>query len=533
MLKILIKKQFLECFKGYFINSKTGKAKSKKSIIGMFVLFAFIMLFLASAFFGMASTLVPILESEFSWLYYAIFGLMTIGLGTFASVFNTSSSLYNAKDNELLLSMPIKPQYILISRVILVYGLSLLYSSVVWLPICIYAFLILGFNLLTCIFDILLLFIITIFTSSLACLLGYVIANITRKVKNKSITTVVLSLTFLGVYYYICFRLENIINSIVENSEKVAGVISTWGYYIYQLALGASGKILPFIIYTVITAIIGTICYLVLQRSYTKIIISSKNVSASTGKVKYTSNNSVSKTLLKKEAKRFVGTPIYLMNCGIGSVMVIAAAVIFFVKRNDINNFVEGISTFVPNVYDFVPLIIICIVGLISAIGVLAVPSVSLEGRNLWILKSLPIDTYKILEAKKQLEFLVNGIPAVIAGIIIGIAFKLDYILIMDVCVVILVLMEVKACIDTLLSLVNPNFTWTSETQPVKQSMMILVAMAAGIVLIIVSLLPYYFLRNVVSVTMYLEYLIIALVIITVLLRKLMRTWAVKKFESL
>lgn len=533
MLKILIKKQFYECFRGYFVSNKTGKAKSKAGIIGMFALFAFVMLTLAACFFGLAATMVELLSTKFSWLYFAVFGLMTIGLGTFASVFNTSSSLYNAKDNDLLLSLPIEPKHILISRVVLVYGLSLLYSSVAWLPICLYAMLVNGFSFIICLFDILLLFIITIFTTALSCLLGYIIACITRKVKNKSITTVVLSLLFLGVYYFLCFRLEKIINSIVENSDKIANAISTWAQYIYQLALAAQGNILSFIIYTIINLIIGALCYVLLERNYAKLIIGAKNVSASKGKVVYKANNNVSTTLLKKEAKRFISSPTYLLNCGLGSLFVLAAGVAMIIKKNDINLVLDAIKEFLPEANSFIPLIIIGVIGLVGAMGVLAVPSISLEGKNLWILKSLPIDTYKILNAKKTLQLLVNGIPSIISGLLMCYAFKLDLLSTMYICIVIYFFAEIQACVNCLLSLVNPNFSWTSEVQPIKQSMTVLYAMIVTVVIVTIIIAPYYFVRNSLNIADYLQTAIIAMAIIIILLRKLIRTWGVKKFESL
>ena len=134
MLKALIKKQYYECFRSYFVNVKTGKARSKAGIAGMIVFFAVLMLFLCSVFFGMSLLLGSLFEVGLSWLYFALMGVVSIALGTFGSVFSTFSTLYMAKDNELLLSMPIPPSKILIPRMTLVYGLGLLYSGVVWLP---------------------------------------------------------------------------------------------------------------------------------------------------------------------------------------------------------------------------------------------------------------------------------------------------------------------------------------------------------------------------------------------------------------
>ena len=48
------------------------------------------------------------------WLYFTLMGLVAIFLGAFGSVFNTYSSLYLAKDNDLLLSLPI-PLRVIIS----------------------------------------------------------------------------------------------------------------------------------------------------------------------------------------------------------------------------------------------------------------------------------------------------------------------------------------------------------------------------------------------------------------------------------
>ena len=69
------------------------------------------------------------------WLYFALMGLLAVFLGAFGSVFNTYASLYLAKDNDLLLSMPIPVRTMLLaSRLLGVYLMGLLYSGVVILP---------------------------------------------------------------------------------------------------------------------------------------------------------------------------------------------------------------------------------------------------------------------------------------------------------------------------------------------------------------------------------------------------------------
>ena len=49
----------------------------------------------------------PLHAAGLGWLYFAMMGLIAVLLGAFGSVFTTYSTLYLAKDNDLLLSLPI------------------------------------------------------------------------------------------------------------------------------------------------------------------------------------------------------------------------------------------------------------------------------------------------------------------------------------------------------------------------------------------------------------------------------------------
>lgn len=533
MLKILIKKEFLQCFRGYFVDSKTGKAKSKSKIIGSFVLFAFLMLFLAAAFVAMGFNMELILHTDFKWLYYTLFGIITISLGTFASVFNTANSLYNSKDNNLLLSMPIKPSYVLLSRVSVVYGLCLLYSSIVWLPGSIFGLIRTGFNFGLLIIDILLLFVTTLFSSVLSCAIGYIVAAISNKTKNKSIVSVVLSGIFLAVYYFVCFRFSNIVDSIVLNGENVAKGIFTWGNFVYQLGNAACGSILSFILYSLICIVLAVVCYVVLSRSFSKIIANANNVTVTKTKVSYKSSNKTTTVLLKKEFKRFTSSATYMLNSGLGVLFVLALAIAALIKAKDILPLLEVFKDEIPELYQFLPLGVLGIVCMIISMNAIAVPSVSLEGNSLWILKSLPVKTYEILDAKKTLQLIVNGIPTVISILVICYALKIDFSSSITITCVAFMFVEVQASICVLLSLVNPNFNWTSETQPIKQSINILLELVISFILVIIISGSYYFFRNMIDVMEYLDYALIVIIMIELLLRKVIRSWGVNKFDSL
>lgn len=62
------------------------------------------------------------------WLYFAMFFLLDFGLIFIGSVFTAKAQLFEARDNELLSSMPIPPGYILTSRMLLLWALGLFYG---------------------------------------------------------------------------------------------------------------------------------------------------------------------------------------------------------------------------------------------------------------------------------------------------------------------------------------------------------------------------------------------------------------------
>lgn len=139
----------------------------------------------------------------------------------FGSVFNTFASLYQAKDNELLLSMPVRPSGILLARLFGVYVMGLLYELIVMIPALIAFFIYGSAGVLGVIFALLIPFALSVLVLTLSCILGWAVALVHGRVKNKSIVTVALSLIFLAGYYYLYSQAYSILQRILENPQAV------------------------------------------------------------------------------------------------------------------------------------------------------------------------------------------------------------------------------------------------------------------------------------------------------------------------
>ena len=187
MTRILVRKQLAEIFRTYFYDAKKNKARSKGAVIAYFILFAFIMVGLLGGMFTFVSILLRgTITSGYGWFYYLMLALVAICLGAFGSVFNTFSGLYLSRDNDLLLSMPIPVRSIMVSRLLTVFLMGLMYSGCVSIPAAIVYLATAGFSLGALVGAVMFVALIAVFVLVLSCLLGYGVARLSLKLKNKS-----------------------------------------------------------------------------------------------------------------------------------------------------------------------------------------------------------------------------------------------------------------------------------------------------------------------------------------------------------
>ena len=126
MLGLLLKKQLTEVFRSYFYDAKKNKMRSKPAIALWIVFFVVIMVGVLGGMFTVLSLSLcgSLVMADMGWLYFVLMGGIAILLGAFGSVFNTYAGLYLAKDNDLLLSLPIPVGTIMAARLLNVFLLS-------------------------------------------------------------------------------------------------------------------------------------------------------------------------------------------------------------------------------------------------------------------------------------------------------------------------------------------------------------------------------------------------------------------------
>ena len=324
MVKLLLKKQLSEIFRSYFYDAKKNKPRSKASTVSLIVLYVLLMVGVIGGMFTLFSIglCAPLHEAGLDWLYFTLFALVGVLMGVFGSVFNTFSGLYQAKDNDLLLSLPIPVRAILASRLLGVYLMGLMFSGVILLP-CVIVYWAVGvLTAATVLGGIALILAVSLLVLVLSCLLGWVVAKIHSKLKRKNLLTTLIALAFFALYYMVCFRANELIEQLMLHLNEVGAAIRGSAYPLYLMGRMGAGDYLAVVLVLAVMAALCALTYLLLSRTFLSIATANNGGAKAVYKETTVKAAGVPAALLRKELGRFTASPNYMLNCGLGTVML-------------------------------------------------------------------------------------------------------------------------------------------------------------------------------------------------------------------
>ena len=530
MTRALFKKQMMEIFSFVFHDKKTGKKRTVKGLIGYSALFLYLFGFLGFTFYQVADSLcAPLADAGLLWLYVAIMSLISAALGVFGSIFNTYASLYRARDNDLLLAMPIPARSILLVRLFGVYLMGLLYELLVFVPALIVLFQTVRLTVRGALFALLLPLLLSALVLALSCLLGFVVAIISAKCRFKNALTIVFSLGFIVGYYYLYAKAYKLLLKILENPTEVGKRAKGVLYPFYCLGRAAEGDVVSFLLAVLMFGGLLVLTYLVLAKSFLSLATANKGGSKTQKKTNLRREGSVRLALLKKELRRFVGSPVYFLNCGLGCILIPVAAVFLLVKASAVREILPLFAMLdIP-----VLLVAAALACTMISMNDMTAPSVSLEGKHIWLLQSMPVPARLVLQAKLTMQLLLT-LPLVLflGGALIYVLSlsAADGVLLIAVLVLYTVLLTLWGLF---LNLKFPNLHWTQEVVPVKQSLSVTMTLLGGWAFVTMLGVIYYFLRNTLDADVYLFLVLLLFVALILPLYLFINKKGSKIFETL
>lgn len=477
MLKTLIKMQFSALASQTIRKTRKGRATNKTSG-GKVALYSILLLICFGYFSVMFGGIFYLIESflagtEQSWAMPALASFLTMILCFVGTIFTTQSFLFNSKDNDLLISMPIPPKMILLSRIATLAILNYFLAFLIFFPAEIVWIMINGFGLETVV--IFLLFIlIPLAAMALTLVIGWLIALISSRMKNKNIITMILSLAAFILYFVLCFNLGEYMVKVEENPSIVSSFISEYlGFFVIMGKAVANLDIISLLITAAVCIIPFAIVYFILSKSFLKIVTGKKSAKKAVYRKKEMKSQSVSTALIKKEFKRFFTSTTYFLNSFMGVIFIILISAALFTNVQNIKEAVYGISEMFflkASAQEIIGFFGVGIITLISAFNIPTGVCISLEGKTLWILQSMPLKAKDVLLAKMRAAVIATAVPNLIFAIIISVIYSLDYISIISLLIVAFAMPVFSCCIGIIINMLMPRFDWINETICVKQS---------------------------------------------------------------
>ena len=479
MLRILLKKQLAEVFKGYFYDAKKNRMRSRWAIAGWIVFFFVIMVGMLGGIFTVLSLSLcgGLVQVGVGWLYFLLMSGIAVLLGAFGSVFNTYSGLYLAKDNDLLLSMPIPVGTIMAARLLNVYLMGAMYASVVLLPALIVYWITAGATAAHVLYGLVLLLVVTGIVLLLSCLLGWVVAKISLRLKNKSFITVVVSLLFITAYYFFYFKANAFIRTLLLNAEVYGKKIRGAAGGLYLFGRIGEGDWLAAALFTAVTALLLALVWTLMRRSFLRIATSAGAVEKRRYVEKAVKEKGVFGALLAKEFARFGSSANYMLNSGLGILLIPLCGVLLLLKGRALCAVLDGVFTSCPGTAAVLLCTALCT---LSSMNDMAAPSVSLEGKSLWIPQSLPVEPKTVLRAKLSLQLILTLLPMLFAGVCAALAVEGSVALRFLVVAMPLGYAVFSALFGLFLGVRMPLLDWTNEVAPIKQSGAVAIVLFGG-----------------------------------------------------
>lgn len=462
---LLIKYQFLN----YILRSNKKKGLKIGGgvltfliLLGLSIYYSFIYIDLFSS---AKDSFFPYFMGYFCFLMTFMFGIS-----------NSQGMLFGFTDLDFLRSLPLKNKNIVASKIALFIGIQYMMAAVFLLPALTIFGIRAGFGALYYIFMIIGFISFPILPILLSSILGIFVKYISAGKKYANWIQNIGTILFVIVVYYISFSVgyaqgssDGTIN--ISRDQGIFKYLYTVNWYIDAMT---KNKFIFLLLFTVVSFLF---LYIAIQ-FYSKYIIKI-NEKASQGYhddnfslEKNKTTRSTFGALFFKEFNRVFTNFIYFINTTIGLFMLLGLSIyICFFVRDDISFLISSISFLGADIKTIIWQAVVLVIIMMGQMSCTTHVSISLEGKSVWLIKTLPIKTESVFLAKLLVNILIVIVPSFITLILIGITFKFSYIYFIVGSLFIIITAIFNSSLGLFINLLFPKLDYDREAAVIKQSL--------------------------------------------------------------
>lgn len=378
-------------------------------------------------------------------------------------------------DMDTLLALPIKKSVIALSKVLTRYVFDLMLTTIILLPYVVFYQIFTSFSVFVTLAGVATIVLLPLMSVGLNYILEFVVVRLFNKIRLatlfKSAFALVVFFATMGLFVFVMPNLTALDPTSVEKFLYSSPPIS---WFVKLILVQDIVSVMQVLAVCVLPFTFGTWLYV---KNMTKTFAGYQNKKTN---LQFSHNKKPVFALIKKEIKRYFFTPIYVLNTIIGPIFMVAFTVFLAVKgRVAITEF---IGVMPPTELVFVGIVLI-LCSFIT-LTVISASSVSLEGKNLWILKSSPVKHSDVFVAKAMPNILLTVPIVAVCSVVLSIALSFT---LFEAIIAVLATVIVSLIISfggVLINLFVPKMDWTEEVQVVKQGLSVILTMLLGALLI-------------------------------------------------
>ena len=407
------------------------------------------------------------------------------------TIVKAGNIIFQKNAYDILASLPVSQFAIVVSRFIRMYVENLLLALLMMLPGMVVYAVMLKPSMVFYIVGVAVILFVPLLPLTVATFLGAIVTAITSRMKHKSLVATALSILLVigvmaGTAKLATIEEEEFTLELLKNlSEVVQSIIekmfppAIWmGNAILGKSFGAC------ILYMLGAFGIFGLTMVFISSNYDSISERLYSVTASHDyKMQAMQKTPILKALFKREVKRYFASSAYVTNTIVGPIMAVGfAAGMFGVGMEEMQQMLE-----IPiDCSEFVPFILAGIFGVMGT----TCTSISLEGKEWWIVKSLPIRTKDLLDAKLLFNIVLDAPFYLVSEILLILALKPDVIELFWLVLIPAICILFSCVFGLFVNLKLPVFNWENEVTIVKQSASAGLGGIGGFLVIIVCAVP-------------------------------------------
>ncbi|SHJ32038.1 hypothetical protein [Hespellia stercorisuis] len=415
----------------------------------------------------------------------------------------TNGFLFAFKDYDMVMALPVSTKTVITAKFLYMYINNLIFSLCVMIPMCA------GYaiwerpGVRTWLIWLIGACFAPLIPMSLAALAGALIAAIGSRFRFKVFVQVVLTLLLLAAAFSLNFiftgagsnaeffqRMENLGELLEAQIHKLYPVS-----VIFDRAVNESS-----VLYLLLFLLLSFGIY-VLFVSIVAVKYKAINTALMTGsshsnyKVSKMESRSMMHALVRKEWKRFTSSVIYLTNVGMGVLLAVSGSVIcVFIGIDKVLASME-IGGMQQGFLYAAPFAVAMMLTMTCTTSV----SWSLEGKNLWIVKSLPIEESMIFKSKMAFNLLLLVPAALVCDICFAISLKLNIVMTLLYLVVLFAAVVFSTTFGMWAGKKFANFEWENEVEIIKQGLASMLGIFVNMLLEIALAVAAFFLSTLID----------------------------------